>query len=165
MAKREKSNPARLASGDAGFGANLQVARKAKELNQEQLAALVGVGKASISQYEKGLTAPSLAVLRSLGEHLGCGVDALLYGQAGASRIHQQPPLPGFSIDERVARLPEAMREHVVKTLVIAERAALATPAKFLKAPTNGNYMEFHQVLHDLAATEVPKGLGKEDEE
>lgn len=148
MAKPGKSSAARPPAGDLTLGANIRAARKRAELTQEALADMVGVTKGAISQYEKALNVPGLDVLRKLGEALGCGVDALLYG-GSAQRFHQ-PALPGMSFDERVAALPEAMREFVLLSLMRAERAVRHIPSQFINTPTSDNWPQFAAYLEAI---------------
>lgn len=52
--------------------------RKEKNYTQEQLAALLGVSRQSVSKYESGLTYPETDKLIRLSELFGCTVDFLL---------------------------------------------------------------------------------------
>ena len=51
---------------------NLRKIRKAKGLNQKELASLVGVSESSISQYETGGKNPSFEVALKIAEVLDC---------------------------------------------------------------------------------------------
>lgn len=148
MAKLEKSSPARLPTGNAALGINIRAARKRAELNQEKLADALGVTKGLISQFEKGDTMPSVPVLMKIGDTLKCGVDALLYGHGAQLR---QPTFPGMAIDDRVAKLPEAMREFVLIALKRAEDAVGHVPAQFLNAPTGDSWAQFAAYLEALS--------------
>ena len=57
-----------------------KIARLRKENNytQEQLAALLGVSRQSVSKYESGVTYPETDKLIHLSELFGCTVDYLL---------------------------------------------------------------------------------------
>src|SRR5690606_8518222 len=59
-------------------GEGLRRLRKARNLNQRQLAELAGVTPAAISQTESGRRGLSLDTLLPRGETLGIGLDALL---------------------------------------------------------------------------------------
>jgi len=52
--------------------------RKEKNYTQEQLAALLGVSRQSVSKYESGITYPETDKLIHLSELFGCTVDYLL---------------------------------------------------------------------------------------
>lgn len=148
MAKQKQSSPARLPTGEPGFGRNLRAARKKAELNQEALAKSCGVTKGLISQFEKGDTMPSVAVLMKIGATLKCGVDALLYGPGEQLR---QTVFPGMAIDDRVNKLPEAMREFVIISLQKAESAVAHVPAQFLRPPTSESWPQFAAYLEALS--------------
>jgi transcriptional regulator with XRE-family HTH domain len=149
MAKPRKSSGARPPTGDPVLGRNIREARKRAELNQEALASRCGVTKGLISQFEKGDTMPSVPVIMKIGEALGCGVDALLFGQG--NRFHSNGP---HTIDVRVKHLPDAMREFVLLWLARAEKAVALVPAQFLKIPTDATLPEFAAYLEALAATD-----------
>lgn len=53
------------------LGQNIRKYRKAKNLTQEQLAELVGIGTANISYIENGKFSPSVETLEKLSEVLG----------------------------------------------------------------------------------------------
>ena len=61
-----------------------KIARLRKENNytQEQLAALLGVSRQSVSKYESGVTYPETDKLIRLSELFGCTVDYLLKDNA-----------------------------------------------------------------------------------
>ena len=56
---------------DQTFGARLVALRKAAELTQTALAALVGVSQVQISLIESGQREPSVGTLRKLAKALG----------------------------------------------------------------------------------------------
>lgn len=157
MTKPRISSPARLPTGDPNFGRNLRAARKRLEMNQEDLAKKCGVTKGLISQFEKGDTMPSVPVLMKLGEQLKCGVDALLFG----NHAFRQATLPGMGLDDRVAKLPDAMREFVLLSLARAENAVGHVPAQFLSAPTSESWPQFAAYLAAISMVEQPR---KEDD-
>lgn len=51
--------------------------RIAKGLSQEELAALVGCSRQSISLYESGLQQPGVLIARKLADAFGCSLDEL----------------------------------------------------------------------------------------
>lgn len=55
----------------------LKSVREAKGLTQEQLAALVGLTRPAISQFENGTSSPSMAVAKRLACALDCTLDDL----------------------------------------------------------------------------------------
>lgn len=158
MAKRPSSSAARLPSGDPVLAANLKAARKRAGLTLEKLAGRCAVTKGLLSQVEKAQTMPSVPVLKKLGEVLECGVDMLLDGNHVHGVAHQRA-LPGMSVDERVAALPEALREFVMLSLARAERAKELVPSQFLTPPTSDNWPQFVAYLESISPieTKMPK--------
>jgi len=136
-------------TGDPVLGANLKRARALKEWTLEKLAGEIGVTKGLVSQFEKGQTMPSLAVLVKLAAALGTSLDSLVHGN-GHRRPMGQPALPGLGLDERIASLPEALREYVIQQLRLAEEARGKIPEKFLIPPTSENLEQFHEYLRSL---------------
>lgn len=127
------------------------LARKGKGWNQDELAAKVSVKKASISQYENGTTSPSIPTLIQLAGALEKSVDGLLFGNGRASAVGgAQGLLPGHALDDRIAVLPEALREYVVQQLRLAEAAKDKVPDEFLIPPTSENLERFHAYLAQL---------------
>lgn len=64
------------------FGAYLRGQRQLAKLTLRQLAAMTDISNPYLSQIERGLHKPSLAVLKSIADALNMSVDALLE-QAG----------------------------------------------------------------------------------
>lgn len=62
------------------FGNNLKQIRAEKNISQGELAKLVKMQATHISRYERDVTAPSIEVLKKLGEALDVTIDELIYG-------------------------------------------------------------------------------------
>lgn len=61
-------------------GTQIKQCRKQKKLSQDRLAKLVGVRQTAISNYELGLSQPSLRVLQELCRVLEVSADAIVSG-------------------------------------------------------------------------------------
>src|SRR5690348_2936748 len=81
-----------------------------------QLAAAVGISNPYLSQIERGLRAPSEAVMRAIADSLGMTVDAL-YAEAGFA------PAPDEDDVEEGSPLQQAIDE--ATELTAAQRRAL----------------------------------------
>ena len=57
---------------------NLRFYRKAKKLNQQEVADRIGVTRQCYSNYEQGIRQPSVDVLRNICEVLECTADELI---------------------------------------------------------------------------------------
>ena len=68
------------------FGKNLQNARKASGLSQEELADKMEVSRQSISKWESGSSYPETEKLIELAKLLGCQIDELINGTQGIAK-------------------------------------------------------------------------------
>ena len=62
------------------LGTNIQSKRKAKNLNQEELAFRVGISRNYMSMIENGKKEVSITFLVEIAENLGCTVNDFLIG-------------------------------------------------------------------------------------
>ena len=60
------------------LGQNIQTARKAKGISQEELAEKIGVSRQALGKWEKDTALPGVDNLQALAKELGVSVDALL---------------------------------------------------------------------------------------
>lgn len=60
------------------IGSRIAIARKAAGLNQEELAAAVGVHRQTISRYERGVLVPDANEICAMVSTLNCSADFLL---------------------------------------------------------------------------------------
>ena len=59
----------------------IKEARKAQNLTQGELAKILGVSQAAISQWENGLTEPGFEYLKQLSNVLNVTIDELVNGE------------------------------------------------------------------------------------
>ncbi|MCM1062755.1 MAG: helix-turn-helix domain-containing protein [Eubacterium sp.] len=64
-----------------GFSGNLHYYRKAKGLNETELADICKISNQMVSKYERGFRYPSLPILIALAQALEVSVDDLLRGE------------------------------------------------------------------------------------
>ena len=76
---------AKNASTANAFGAYLRTQRQLAQLSLRQLAGLASVSDAYLSQIERGLHQPSVAVIRALAESLKLSTEELLAQAAGVA--------------------------------------------------------------------------------
>lgn len=57
------------------IGHKLKTLRKGRKLTQEQAAELLGITRATVSNYEVGRRAPHISELKRIGEFYGVGLD------------------------------------------------------------------------------------------
>lgn len=60
------------------FGQRLMMLRESKELKQKDLAAILNVSIACISQYENGVTMPGYDILSRISQYFGVSIDFLI---------------------------------------------------------------------------------------
>ena len=65
----------------AGFPQRLSALRKARNLTQQGLAEMLGMGITQIKRYEGGTSQPTLEVIRKLSMALRVSADELLFGK------------------------------------------------------------------------------------
>jgi transcriptional regulator with XRE-family HTH domain len=74
------------------FGAYLRSQRQLARLSLRQLAGLAKVSDAYLSQIERGLHQPSVAIIRALAESLQLSTEDLLAQAAGVAEEPAEPP-------------------------------------------------------------------------
>lgn len=124
------------------FAQRLRDARKEKGLSQEQAAEIVGLTKASISQYETSRAFPTYATLAALALTYGASVDRLFFGDErhNANDQHQ--------LVARIAKLPPQLQHFVALAVQIAEEASGRLPEAILAEPTRNNWMTYAGELY-----------------
>lgn len=55
----------------------IRTKRKEKKLSQQDLASLIGVNQTAVSQWERGVSMPSLDKAAMIAQALGCTIDDL----------------------------------------------------------------------------------------
>ena len=108
------------------FGAYVRSQRQLAHLTLRQAAALASISNPYLSQIERGLALPSIAVITSLADALSVSAETLLYLAAGlssATPAHQTPHTEDAIRQD--SRLDEGQK-----------RALLAVLASFVGAPS-----------------------------
>lgn len=67
---------------ESGFPRRLSLLRKQRNLTQQSLADMVGLGITQMKRYEAGTSQPTLEVIRKLSQALRVSADELLFGKA-----------------------------------------------------------------------------------
>lgn len=104
------------------FASALREVRKRRRLRQEDLARMLGVGRPTIANWERGAKLPSLASLIKLSQMLHVSTDELL-GTAGAQQPSSVPKVFPTPVDPVVALAAE--RSGVSPAVLAAFIAAL----------------------------------------
>lgn len=60
------------------LASNIAVARKERNISQKELAELIDVNQTFVSQLERGIRVPTVALLEQIADVLDCSVDGLL---------------------------------------------------------------------------------------
>lgn len=112
------------------LGQNIQAARRARGLSQEQLAERIGISRQALGKWENDTALPGLDNLQALAEALGVSVDALL--GLPAPRAGAQAASPAAA-DAGAAEMPQggtasdaapALTADTVQALLDAREAA-----------------------------------------
>ncbi len=122
------------------FGPRMKQARLAAGKTQQQIADAIGKTKAAVSNFEKNHNLPSLETVMAFAQETKVSLDWLLLGKQ-----------PEGEFDQRIRALPEALKEYVISSLLLAERVQLSIPARFLRPPTTESYVEFSAYLQRLS--------------
>lgn len=113
---------------EKNFGFILRKLRRTRGLNQQQLAELIGVKQAAISQYERGRKQPSLTTLVELAKALKVGVDVLLGNDING--LHM--PINGYYpvLKDLVENKPLCQRLRILpnEIIVLASLSYLSPP-------------------------------------
>lgn len=88
------------------FGMKLKALREMRELSQDDLAAVIGINRSTISQYESSGTYPSVEKLILLARYFGVSSDYLL-GLTDSDRFD----LSGLTDDQALA-VQEIIRQY-----------------------------------------------------
>jgi transcriptional regulator with XRE-family HTH domain len=110
------------------LGRRIKKARQRKGWYQRELAAAVHVQPQTISNWERGVSAPGLAYLELLARALELPISALLDG--GDSETDEQPPTTSVSAAgaEPVDRLEAAVAQIVAAANRLSQLAAALEP-------------------------------------
>jgi transcriptional regulator with XRE-family HTH domain len=92
------------------FGAYLRSQRQLAQLTLRQLAELSSISNPYLSQIERGLHQPSVAVIRSIADALNLSADALLAQVAGLDETEAAAPLTTESAIRADALLTSAQK-------------------------------------------------------
>lgn len=123
------------------IGARMKQARLLAGLSQQQAADALGKTKAAVSNFENDNNKPSVETLIAFAKETKVSLDWLLLGTQ-----------PGGELDQRIRSLPDALREYVMMSLILAERVQMSSPVKFMRSPTTANYLDFGGYLTKIAA-------------
>jgi transcriptional regulator with XRE-family HTH domain len=126
-------------SGSAwtAFGRYVRSQRQLARLSLRQLAELARVSNPYLSQIERGLHQPSVAVIKSLAEALDLSVETLLAQAAGVPDAAGDQPGTEAAI-RRDPRLSESQKEAllaVYRSMVEPGPAAGRAPGGAVRAP------------------------------
>lgn len=94
------------------IGSRIRAVRTEKEMTQERLAELVGVGTTHISHIETGNTVPSLKALIGIINALKCSADELL-----CIEIEKAKPLHDAWLSEELSDCSDVERRILADTL------------------------------------------------
>lgn len=90
-------------------GKRLRLLRTERELTQEELGKVLGVGKTTISQYESEVRKPDADMLKRIAQFFDVSVDYLL-GLTEEKRPVKVETLAAHRTDDPLKELPEEAR-------------------------------------------------------
>ena len=92
-----------------GIGRRLRLARKDRELTQDQVAVICGVSKSAVSHWEAGRNVPDTLYCYRLAKGLGLSLDHLLLGTGHSPEV--------LNLAARIAAVPPAERAILLRLL------------------------------------------------
>ena len=106
---------------------NLKKFRKAKGLNQDQLAEIVGVSASAISQYENGRKTPSFETALKLAEALDCESADLVSKRGNINPAENKKTVTNdgdgdISFETLIRNASERERNLIIKLLSMSEQ-------------------------------------------
>ena len=95
------------------IGSRIKVARKAKNMTQEQLALQCGVTKGAISNYENDVSTPDVEKLSAIMECLGVDPNYIYQDFFFPTKSTPTPPVgeAGVLTEQELKRTPSAMAQ------------------------------------------------------
>lgn len=134
-----------------------QIIREARErsnLEQKDLAQLVGVSQQTVSKWEQGTIRPSMKRLRSVSEHLNLPINELLVGltnlMARSNTLSEQEQGPGYQRQVGRVRSPNTRTPEVFVEIPFLSAKAQAGPARLILNDCQPDTGETHPVLAEL---------------
>lgn len=113
----------------ASFAQRLTLLRESKDLKKKDLAKILNVSAACISQYESGVNMPGHDILTRLAQYFGVSVDFLLANEQDGSRFDL-----GQHFYENITYLDVL---NVCRQIPAKKRPALLAIVEALKQPPN----------------------------
>jgi transcriptional regulator with XRE-family HTH domain len=105
------------------FGAYIRTQRQMAQLTLRQLADLASISNPYLSQIERGLHQPSVAVIRSIADALNLSADVLLAQVAGLDPDAVAPPMDteaAIKADPRLTAGQKSALLSVYRTMVMS---------------------------------------------
>ena len=109
-------------------------------LTQQALATRMRLTKAAVSNYEKKPDGPSLDTVIRFAHETGADLNWILLGRE-----------PVGELDRRIRDLPDALKETVMATLILAEFVKRQRAIQFVQAPPSDKLPDFMRYLLELA--------------
>jgi transcriptional regulator with XRE-family HTH domain len=121
------------------FGAYIRNQRQLAQLTLRQLADLASISNPYLSQIERGLHQPSVAVIRSIADALNLSADVLLAQVAGLDPNAAAPPLDteaAIKADPRLTAGQKSALLSVYRTMVVGAAEQPAGSRVWDESPT-----------------------------
>lgn len=95
------------------FGDRLKSLRIAKRMSQDELARVIGVTRAAVSQYERGLREPQLETMEFLADYFNVDYNYLLGKEDVTTRLHDPAKeASDYYFDDETAKLAQELFEN-----------------------------------------------------
>jgi|GEM_PF-714113 len=113
------------------FADTLSKLRKTKGLTQEDLAKKIGVGIAQMRRYEKGVSSPTLEIIKGMANTLGASADELIFGEnegVATARILDKKLLEQFETISRLNPHDKEALMTIIESVIIKNKIQEVLP-------------------------------------
>ena len=115
------------------FAQKLKKLRKEKGLTQQEMAQMAGVGIAQMRRYEKGMSSPTLEVIKNIAKTLSVSTDELIFDEGegvASAKIIDLKLLKQFEQISEFSPQDKSAIETILESMIIKAKLEEIMPSK-----------------------------------
>lgn len=115
------------------FAQKLRKLRKEKGLTQQEMAQMAGVGIAQMRRYEKGMSSPTLEVIKNIAKTLAVSTDELIFDEGegiASAKIIDKKLLKQFEQISELSPQDKMAIETILESMIIKTKLEEIMPPK-----------------------------------
>jgi transcriptional regulator with XRE-family HTH domain len=115
------------------FAQKLRKLRKEKGLTQQEMAQMAGVGIAQMRRYEKGISSPTLEVIKNIAKTLAVSTDELIFDEGegiASAKIVDKKLLKQFEQISELSPQDKMAIETILESMIIKTKLEEIMPPK-----------------------------------